>query len=138
MAHLHRLKAGQKGMISVLVTDAGLQKTQLLIFEGRNGLLQKIRWRQKVRIKNREEIALRMLNAMHQIPRLVTRAIGSLNTADRHTLLCQLIHLILSQQRGLIRGVIQHQDFQGRHGVIQSASCIDQALHDCRFVIDRQ
>src|SRR6266404_9691714 len=133
-----RLQTGQKVVRTIDVGPAHLRTAYDRIGEVVNQLAQKIRFRHKVSIKDRDQIAFRRLQAVFQRPGFESRAILPMNIVNIETARRILCDCRARESHGLVGRIVEHLNFHPLMRIVNLAHRFHQTLDHVHLIEERE
>src|SRR5262249_49071854 len=113
------LNAGEQAFVAIQVGPAGLHHADLRIAEISCNGFQKIRTRDEVGVEDRDELALRALEAVLRRAGLVADAVRTADVDRVEPTLAQLRDLAARQCLRLVRRIVEHLELELVRGVVE-------------------
>ena len=120
------------------VTPTSLNHADRRIYELADDTLQKIRLWDEVSVEDRNQLSVRLGEAMCQRSRLETGAGFAAQMLDVHSVCPQPAHDASHSMRGVVGRVVEHLNLESVLGVIECRRRQDHALGDVALVVERQ
>ena len=133
-----RLDLGQEGIMAVDVGPAGLHHADLGIGKVMDGAHQKIIGRSEVGVENRNEFALRRLQALGKRARFVAFTIRPVMVGDGIAQGRIAFDQSASHVDSFVSGIVEHLDVELILGIFELADRFQQAIDHVLFVEDGQ
>ncbi|MEJ2208130.1 MAG: hypothetical protein P8129_03735 [Anaerolineae bacterium] len=130
---------GQGRIAGIQIAPAGLYKGQSLIgHQVGHGALEKIGPGAKVGVKDGDQVAPGLLQAMGQGAGLVTLPVGTMDQFDVEPTGPVVGHRGTGDARRLVAGVIQDLHLEQVAWIVEACDGVDQALDDVQLVVQGQ
>ena len=100
--------------------------------------LQEVRVGSEIRVEDRDQLAVRSLQADLQGACLVTFPTRPADVLDGDAFRALFAHGVREDSPGLVIGIVQHLNFQQFPGVLEAAHRLEQFLDHEPLVVDRQ
>lgn len=133
------LRPGQRGIVRVQITPSRLHEPQARIGDQVGDcLLDKVRGRQEIGIKDDDELAASLLQSCSEGPSLEALAIMAVQELDVETPGLMVGHSGLGEPSCLIGRIVKHLNLKPVLRVVQLSDCVDEAQDYKELVIDGQ